>query len=87
MEKLNALSAKLRQLELDFTLHRRNLDDLEEKHSRRLNSLRAQLQQRKAGKWGPEDGAQSSNGREVGGTSTPLSHREIEAVAREKGYI
>ena len=87
VEKLNESQQEIRELRQELTLLRRNVDDLEEKHSRRLNSLRAQLQQRKAGKFGPEDAPQSTNGEGLTLVPTAMTHDEIEALARERGKI
>jgi len=86
-ERLDILQADHSALKLELTLLRRNLDDLEEKHSRRLNSLRAQFQQRKAGKFGPEDAPSDTNGSPSDASPSHLSHREIEALARQKGLL
>lgn len=85
--KLRDLQGQINALKTDLAIMNRNIADLEEKHSRRLSSLRAQVQNRKDGKFGSSDAPESSNGEPSLVDHSELDHAKIRALAREKGVL
>jgi len=82
--------ASIRQLHADLALLKREQDDHAEKTRRSLERYRARLQPRKDGKFGPEDAPDADNGSGLTqgyGGVTAANHREIEAMARERGLL